>query len=76
ELIHRTLYERTADVRRRATDASLAEELITPPPQKRAHSSERHGVILDSYTQNLDFSVADTTGSLIASGRPGTNGKV
>ncbi|KPX41867.1 methyl-accepting chemotaxis protein [Pseudomonas syringae pv. tagetis] len=76
EIIDRNLYERTCDVRWWATDASLVDVLMTPTPQNRAHSSERLGVILDSYTVYLDIWVADTTGCVIASGRPGTFGKV
>ncbi|KPX55819.1 hypothetical protein ALP66_00836 [Pseudomonas amygdali pv. photiniae] len=76
EIIDRNLYERTCDVRWWATDASLVDVLMTPTAQSRAHSSERLGVILDSYTVYLDIWVADTTGCVIASGRPDTFGKV
>ncbi|WP_295478309.1 methyl-accepting chemotaxis protein [uncultured Pseudomonas sp.] len=76
EIIDRNLYERTCDVRWWATDASLVDALTNPTPQSRAHCSERLGVILDSYTVYLDIWVADTTGTVIASGRPDTFGKV
>ncbi|RMP25224.1 hypothetical protein ALQ27_00013 [Pseudomonas syringae pv. delphinii] len=76
EIIDRNLYERTCDVRLWATDASLVDVLTTPTAQNRAHSSERLGVILDSYTVYLDIWVADMNGLVIASGRPDTFGKV
>jgi C4-dicarboxylate-specific signal transduction histidine kinase len=75
EIIDRNLYERTCDVRWWATDASLVDVLAGPSPETCAHASQRLGIILDSYTVYLDILVADTSGRVIASGRPNAHGK-
>lgn len=76
EIIDRNLYERTCDVRWWATDASMVDVLTTQTPETCAHASERLGIILDSYTVYLDIWVADSSGRVIASGRPDTFAKV
>ena len=76
EIIDRNLYERTCDVRWWATDASLVDALTSHSPEGCAHASERLGIILDSYTVYLDIWVADNSGRILASGRPGTFGRV
>lgn len=75
EIIDRNLYERTCDVRWWATDASLVDVLAGPSPETCAHASQRLGIILDSYTVYLDILVADTSGRVIAPGRPNAHGK-
>ncbi|WEL43453.1 methyl-accepting chemotaxis protein [Pseudomonas sp. CBSPBW29] len=76
EIIDRNLYERTCDVRWWATDASLVDALTNCSPESCVSASERLGIILDSYTVYLDIWVADSSGRILASGRPETFGKV
>lgn len=59
-----------------ATDASLVDALTNRSPESCVYASERLGIILDSYTVYLDIWVADSSGRIIASGRPGTFGRV
>jgi hypothetical protein len=71
ELIDRNLYERSCDVRWWATDAAVVEALQDPSEARARHASQRLDVILDSYTVYLDLWIADATGRVIATGRPG-----
>jgi hypothetical protein len=71
ELIDRNLYERSCDVRWWATDAAVVEVLEQPSDVRSKHASDRLGVILDSYTVYLDIWIADASGRVVASGRPG-----
>ena len=70
ELMDRNLYERSCDVRWWATDTAVVQALASPGLASTAHASERLGVILDSYTVYLDLWIVDTTGRVIANGRP------
>ena len=70
DLIDRNLYERTCDVRWWATDASLVDALQDPCTQSVDHASRRMGVILNAYTVYHDLILCDTTGRVIANGRP------
>lgn len=71
ELIDRNLYERSCDVRWWATDSAVVDACGTPSAASAAFASERLGIILDSYTVYLDLWIADASGTVIASGRPG-----
>lgn len=72
EIVDRNLYERSCDVRWWATDQAVVECAAAPDSEAKArHASNRLSVILDSYTVYLDLWVADTSGRVIATGRPG-----
>jgi len=71
ELIDRNLYERSCDVRWWATDDAVVQAFQEPAAERTRHASTRLGVILDSYTVYLDIWIADTSGRVIANGRPG-----
>lgn len=71
DIVDRNLFERTCDVRWWATDAAVVEVLTSPGDGARQTVAEhRLGVILDAYTVYLDLWIADTTGRVIANGRP------
>ncbi len=70
DLIDRNLYERTCDVRWWATDSSLVDAVQNPSDASVAHASKRMGVILNAYTVYLDLVLCDTSGRIIANGRP------
>ncbi|MBX2830725.1 MAG: chemotaxis protein [Rhodospirillales bacterium] len=71
ELMDRNLYERSCDVRWWATDAAVVDACENPQDDViSTRTSERLGVILDSYTVYLDLWVTDRHGNVIANGRP------
>lgn len=71
DLIDRNLYERTCDVRWWATDSSLVNALADDASDDAiAYASKRLGVILDAYTVYYDLVLCDTSGRVIANGRP------
>ena len=70
DLIDRNLYERTCDVRWWATDNSLVDAVQSPSDFSVAHASKRMGVILNAYTVYHDLVLCDTSGRIIANGRP------
>jgi len=70
DLIDRNLYERTCDVRWWATDSALVDALTQPSDASAAFASKRMGVILNAYTVYLDLVLCDSTGQIIANGRP------
>ncbi|MBI5164888.1 MAG: chemotaxis protein [Magnetospirillum sp.] len=70
DVIDRNLYERSCDVRWWATDSAVVDCLATGTAEAAAHACTRLGVILDSYTVYLDLWIADSTGRVVASGRP------
>ncbi|WBV42348.1 methyl-accepting chemotaxis protein [Pseudoroseomonas cervicalis] len=70
EIMDRNLYERSCDVRWWATDSALVEALEAPSPERRAHATQRLGVILSAYTVYLDLWICDAAGRVVASGRP------
>jgi hypothetical protein len=72
EIADRNLYERSCDVRWWATDTAVVDCAAAPDDEaKRAYAAHRLSVILDSYTVYLDLWIADSSGRVIASGRPG-----
>lgn len=70
DIIDRNLYERSCDVRWWATDSAVVDCLEHPSPEASRYATKRLGVILGSYTVYLDLWVIDTTGRVIATGRP------
>ncbi|OSQ29759.1 methyl-accepting chemotaxis protein [Thalassospira sp. MCCC 1A03138] len=71
ELMDRNLFERSCDVRWWATDAAVVDVCENPDNGEIAsQTSQRLGVILDSYTVYLDLWIADCNGRIIATGRP------
>jgi hypothetical protein len=71
EIIDRNLYERSCDVRWWATDAALVSLCSDPSRAAVEYATRRLGIILDSYTVYCDLVVCDTSGQVIAHGRPG-----
>ena len=76
DLIDRCLYERTCDVRWWATDGSLVDGLKSKNPDDLAFAGKRLGVILDAYTVYHDLVLCDTSGAIVANGRPEQYGSV
>ena len=76
QLIVRNLYERTADVRWWATDASLWRALEEPTPATIAHATERLGVIHRYYTVYSDLVLADARGRAVTTANPLYRSKV
>ncbi|RYY08510.1 MAG: methyl-accepting chemotaxis protein, partial [Alphaproteobacteria bacterium] len=70
ELIDRSLYERTCDVRWWATDAAVVDCAAIPNETAATYACERLGVILSAYTVYLDLWLCDQNGTVIANGRP------
>jgi hypothetical protein len=70
EIIDRNLYERTCDVRWWATDSAVVDCVAEPSPERARYASQRLKVILDAYTVYLDLWIADSSGRVIATGRP------
>ena len=71
ELMDRNLYERSCDVRWWATDAAVVDVCENSGnADVSVLTSQRLGIILDSYTVYLDLWVADCNGRIIANGRP------
>lgn len=70
DLIDRNLYERTADVRWWATDASVVGALYSKTQDAYDFASKRLGVILQAYTVYYDLVIADVNGNIIANGNP------
>jgi hypothetical protein len=74
QLIVRNLYERTADVRWWATDASLWQALYHPENVRVA--TERLGVIHRYYTVYSDLVLVDAKGRAVATANPDYRSKV
>lgn len=70
EIIDRNLYERSCDVRWWATDSAVVDVCETGEHATVEHAGKRLGVILSSYTVYLDLWIADTSGRVVAHGRP------
>ena len=70
QLIVRNLYERTADVRWWATDASLWQALYGPNPENIAIAEERLAVIHRYYTVYSDLVLVDAKGRAVATANP------
>lgn len=70
EIIDRNLYERSCDVRWWATDSAVVDCVGRPDSQLVDYASKRLGVILNAYTVYLDLWVVDSSGMVIANGRP------
>ena len=71
EIIDRNLYERSCDVRWWATDAAVVSAVSQPTPNTSSFAAKRLGVILDAYTVYADIWIADASGKVVATGRPG-----
>jgi hypothetical protein len=76
QLIVRNLYERTADVRWWATDASLWQALHDPNPDNIRIATERLGVIHRYYTVYSDLVLVDVKGRAVATANPAYRSKV
>jgi hypothetical protein len=76
QLIVRNLYERTADVRWWATDASLWQALFDPNPENVRLATERLGVIHRYYTVYSDLVLVDAKGRAVATANPAYRSKV
>ncbi len=70
QLIVRNLYERTADVRWWATDASLWQALYDPNPANIRIATDRLGVIHRYYSVYSDLVLIDAKGRAIATANP------
>lgn len=70
DLIDRNLYERSCDVRWWATDNSLVEALTQGTEDALSYACQRLGVILSAYTVYYDLVLADSSGKIVANGRP------
>jgi hypothetical protein len=68
DLIDRTLYERTADVRWWATENSIIESLIQQTSTSKDYLSNRLETILRYYTVYEDLIICDLSGNVIANG--------
>ncbi|XZE22199.1 methyl-accepting chemotaxis protein [Pirellulaceae bacterium SH449] len=71
DLVDRNLYERTCDVRWWATDSALVTALTTADEKDAKFASTRLGVILNAYTVYFDLVLCNSSGTVIANGRPG-----
>ncbi len=76
QLIVRSLYERTADVRWWATDAALWQALASPSPDAAAFASERLAVIHRYYTVYSDLVLVDAAGHAVANANRAFRGRV
>lgn len=70
DLVDRNLYERTCDVRWWATDSALVGALTSRNDTDTKHASARMRVILNAYTVYHDLVLCDTSGKVVANGRP------
>jgi hypothetical protein len=70
DLVDRNLYERTCDVRWWATDSALVNALTTRNESDAQYASARMEVILTAYTVYVDLLLCDTSGTIIANGKP------
>lgn len=70
DLIDRNLYERTCDVRSWAGDASFCNALSNRTEQRQRDAGERLATILHSHSVYADLILADSSGNIIANGRP------
>jgi len=73
DLIDRTLYERTADVRWWATENSIVDSLIHQTNQTRDLLTKRLETLLRYYTVYDDLIVCDLTGNVITNGLQSKN---
>ena len=76
QLIVRNLYERTADVRWWATDASLWRALEDPNPESIALATERLGLIHRYYTVYSDLVLVDARGKAVTTANASYRPKV
>jgi hypothetical protein len=70
DLVDRSLYERSCDVRWWAKDGSLLEAVVKKDKHSVDDAAKRLGVILDSYTVYHDLVLCDVDGNILANGRP------
>jgi hypothetical protein len=70
EIIDRNLYERSCDVRWWATDSAVVDALEKPGAETCSYASSRLETILRSYTVYIDLWIADSSGRVVATGRP------
>ena len=69
DLIDRSLYERSCDVRWWATDDTVVNALSLQSHEACEKASRRLGLILNSYTVYFDLVLCDLEGKVIANGR-------
>lgn len=70
DLIDRSLYERSCDVRWWASDDSIVNALTTKTREAYDVASKRLGIILNSYTVYFDLVLCDLEGKIVTNGRP------
>ncbi len=70
DLVDRSFYERSADVRWWAKDSSIVEALMNKSQNSLFKVSKRLGVILKYYTIYHDLILTDLQGIIIANGNP------
>jgi hypothetical protein len=70
DLVDRSLYERSCDVRWWAKDSSLLEAVAKKDKDSVENAARMLGVILDSYTVYHDLVLCDVDGNVLANGRP------
>ncbi len=70
DLIDRNLYERTCDARSWAADACVHDALADRSEPSLREVTHRLSTLLNSHTVYCDIVVCDTSGNIIASGRP------
>lgn len=72
DLIDRSLYERSCDVRWWATDDTVVKALTLKSTEAYEEVTRRLGIILNSYTVYFDLVLCDLDGNVVSNGRPET----
>lgn len=70
DLVDRSLYERSCDVRWWAKDPSMVSALASASPESSKAASARMSVILNAYTVYFDLVLCDANGNVVANGKP------
>jgi hypothetical protein len=70
EIVDRSLYERSCNVRWWATDNSLITALTYLTPEQFNYASQRLATILETYTVYFDLILCDLNGNVVCNGRP------
>ncbi|MDR2417908.1 MAG: methyl-accepting chemotaxis protein [Treponema sp.] len=71
EIVDRSLYERSCDVRWWATDGAIVDAAMSISKGQIDFASQRMGVILDAYSVYFDIILCDMRGNILCNGRPG-----